>query len=170
MSKPSVFTHKHDNPLTKMGSMGVSNDSEHLYGIYDEALENLRSTICISSELRAIENSKQILREVFEEAFEDNWNGEESKAVTMETYEVAQEFLNYLPDTIPEPEVSAEPDGEISFDWYGGNGSEVSISINETGKASFAAILGKRRYHGTDYFNCTIPERLLDHISEVVEN
>jgi hypothetical protein len=168
MTRSAICTKSNTNAFTKCGSIGASEESQHIYDLYESALEALRETVCISATLEHISIAKEELADVFTEASEKNWDGNGAKAVTLETYEMASEFLICLPDFIPAPEISAEPDGAISLDWHGKNGRVLSISINEIGKLSFAAISGSREYHGTDYFNCDIPAKLINYLLEIL--
>ena len=168
MTRSSLCTKRNTNALMMCGSIGVSEESQQIYNLYDSALETLRESFCMSTTLEPLSLATKELANVFAEASEKNWDGNGAEAVTLETYEMALEFLNSLPGSIPAPELSAEPDGAISLDWHGKNGRVLSISVNEIGMLSFAAIVGSKEYHGTDYFNCAIPAKLIDSLHEVL--
>ena len=67
------------------------------------------------------------------------------------------------------PTISADPEGDIVFDWHNVSITEtktLSISINERGGLSFAAIFGKETHHGTGLLSDVIPLTILDYIHQ----
>src|SRR5690242_17128821 len=52
------------------------------------------------------------------EAAEANWDGEGAPAISAEAISGAIQIAAHLPTSWPAPEVSADPDGGISFEWY----------------------------------------------------
>jgi len=92
---------------------------------------------------------KQELKDVYIEAKEENWNDEGAQAVSYKTYLKAVAFVECLPRELLDVGVAADPDGEISFDWYGEGNRVFSASINSEGRLSYAAVYGKRSLHGT---------------------
>src|ERR1700720_3161709 len=56
---------------------------------------------------------------------------EASIPVDPDTIRAAMQFAYSLPRIGPLPEVSADPDGEISFDWNGPSGEMFSVSVNK---------------------------------------
>ncbi len=72
------------------------------------------------AELRHLGEVLKALGEVYEECSEDNWDGYGASAVGVDTYLESQRFLQLLPTTIPFPEITVEPDGEIAFEWFEG--------------------------------------------------
>jgi hypothetical protein len=71
-------------------------------------------------------------------------------------------FALQLPRSLPAPEISADPDGEISFDWFGPSGKMYSISINQSGRLSYAGWFREdSRVHGTETLADAAPEQIL---------
>lgn len=71
-------------------------------------------------------------------------------------------FARLLPRTAPIPEVSSDPDGEISFDWLGGSGKMFSVSISASGRLSYAGWFGEHsRVHGTEELANRVPKEIL---------
>lgn len=48
-------------------------------------------------------------------------------------------FASLIPAGYPHPEIAADPDGEVSFDWFGKNDRILSVSVGPRGRLSFAA-------------------------------
>lgn len=149
-------------------SSGTSGEADRVYNLYEDALKELRETELYSKEFEKIEKIIKSLNHVFTETCVENWNDEGAMAVTYDTFQKACEFINFLPKILPEPEISADPDGEISIEWYGKNNRVFSVSINGSGKLSYAALYGNKSFHGVEYFNCEIPKRLLRDIKEIL--
>lgn len=101
------------------------------------------------------------LRETAEEASRPNWDGYGASAVSDTTVAQGLALLDLLPSTVPAPEVSAHPDGELAFEWWLGPHRALTVSINEMGRLSYAAMFGAARQHGTEYLVDVLPDPLL---------
>ena len=101
------------------------------------------------------------LRDTAEEASRSNWDGYGAPAVSDATVAQGLAFLDLLPSTVPPPEVSAHPDGEVAFEWWQGPHRVLTVSVNETGRLSYAAMFGAARQHGTEYLLEELPDPLL---------
>lgn len=100
------------------------------------------------------------LRDVYEEAFVPGWDGHGAEPVSKATLAQALAFLDILPSTSPSPDMSAHPDGELAFEWYFGRGRVLSVSVNETGRLSYAALFGYSSQHGTEFLLDSLPEAI----------
>lgn len=102
----------------------------------------------------------EALREVYEEASLAGWDGHGADLVSRATLAQALAFLDILPSTSPVPDMSAHPDGELAFEWYFGRGRVLTISVNETGRLSYAALFGYSSQHGTEFLLDNLPETI----------
>jgi hypothetical protein len=105
----------------------------------------------------------------FEECREPNWDGYGAQAVREETYYLARKFLAALPLGTPEPSIGAEPDGDITAEWYRSPQRTLSISISPGGELHYAALLGAERICGTETFGDRMPPVLRDLIACIQE-
>ncbi|MGK2926482.1 MAG: hypothetical protein ACSLE2_12775 [Lysobacterales bacterium] len=81
---------------------------------------------------------------------------------------IAKDFLYLLPDSIPLPTFAVDPDGEVSFDWIGRDGWELTISFSPLGVLSYSAFFGElRNEHGQDNFQDEVPREILAKIEKV---
>lgn len=80
------------------------------------------------------------------------------------TYERAMKFLVALPPSVQLPELSVDPDGEISFDWTSGSDA-LSISLNAAGGIAYAANIRRQRTSGPAFFGGgALPREITDAI------
>lgn len=84
------------------------------------------------------------------------------------TIEAAKLFAFLLPRFVALPEVSADPDGEISFDWLGPSGKMFSVSVNKQNRLAYAGWFGENsRVHGIEQLAERCPQEILRGIERV---
>jgi len=110
----------------------------------------------------------QDLDEVLEEFSVDNWDGYGAKAIDVHSYSNALKFAKTLPTTIPHPEVSVDPDGEIAFEWYKGPRMVFSLSIGIHDEINYAGLFGFNKVNGTENFYDEIPKAILDNLDRLL--
>lgn len=98
------------------------------------------------------------LLEASKEASRPNWDGYGAYPVSDATLAQALTFLDLLPSTLPRPDISPHPDGELAFEWSFGPRRLLTVSVNESGRLSYAALFGQARLHGTEYLLDALPE------------
>ncbi|MBU4185490.1 MAG: hypothetical protein KKI12_04635 [Proteobacteria bacterium] len=99
------------------------------------------------------------LEKVYEECLEVNWDGYGAMPISRETYSEARKLLRMMPSSSPMPDISAEPDGEITFEWYKEKYSVFVISVGGNNIITYAGLFGKsNKIHGTEYFADELPE------------
>jgi hypothetical protein len=97
------------------------------------------------------------LLEACSEAFQQGWDGYDALPVSIGTIAQALAFLDLLPSALPAPEISANPDGELAFEWSFGPRWLLTVSVNEFGRLSYAGLFGLARIHGTEWLLDSIP-------------
>jgi hypothetical protein len=117
------------------------------------------------SEQRPSENPRcDMLSEELDEIYEDcsrrNWDGYDAKPVTRRILGTVKSFLNALPTKIPNPELSADPDGEISLDWCVAPKRIFYVSIGKAGVLTYAVLDGDRIAKGVDLLEEEIPNQI----------
>ena len=106
------------------------------------------------------------IRELAVECAESDWDGYGGLAIDPVVVRKAEEFIRALPDNLPLPEVSPEPDGSISLDWMLSRNQVVSVSIGAKNRLAFAWLDGSERGHSVVNFDgSTIPARILSAIN-----
>jgi hypothetical protein len=107
------------------------------------------------------------LADVFMECMDADWDGHNAMPVTFETYQLAERFLLNLPLGIRRPSIGAEPDGQLTLEWYGGVRRSLSVSIDPSGFVHYAAVVGPEREYGTKEFVDSVPSVILELIQRV---
>ena len=115
----------------------------------------------------AAKGTFQQLDEVFEECSSEGWDGERAKPISVEVLRCARGFLSSFPFGMEAPEIGAEPDGAITLEWYRSPNRVISVSIDGSGWLYFAAIIGSRKRHGSDFALLGVSDDLFDLISQV---
>lgn len=147
------------------GSPGVGNDLHRLEELLRETIGSLYSSVSLGQRLQ---DTLLRLYRVLEECGDTNWDGYGAQPVTFEAYENARRFAYALPFGFPIPEVSAEPDGEITFEWFASPTKVFSVSIGVNNELNYAGLFGASRTYGTEVFYAEIPEVVLSHIKRVI--
>jgi len=112
--------------------------------------------------------ARSALREVSQECSSDNWDGYGARAVLPRAAYHARRFLEMLSPGFPLPEVNADPDGEISFEWYDAPRRVFSISIGSSSRVSYAGDFGRRSVHGTEYLGDELPTAIVTNLNRLL--
>lgn len=107
------------------------------------------------------------LANVWEECRVPDWDGHNALPVTQEALRNTYTFLEALPFNFPKPTVGAEPDGDITLEWYNSRHRTLSLSISPDDELHYAALLGASSTSGTEPFFGEIPDSILDLIRKV---
>jgi hypothetical protein len=96
------------------------------------------------------------------------WDGENASPIDPNALRVARLFVRAIPNDIPLPEFSAEPDGAISLDWAIRRERAFSISVGARDRLAFAWLDGTDRGHGVAFFDGKqIPSRILNELRQI---
>ena len=145
-------------------STGASDTSRTLQILYKDTVASLRKSVTWDY----LGGVLATLKETYQECSKEGWDGYGALPVTQETYDEAVRFLSALPSWLPAPEIVPEPDGDIGFEWNFGKNRMLAASVDGTNRITYAGLLrtGNKSY-GTEVFNGSIPQTLVDHISRI---
>jgi len=144
---------------------GVGDSALYVRELLAELQERWDATLSLGSTRQ--EAYKQ-LYQVFEECRDSGWDGYGAEPISFETYEKAKQFVAALPRSISAPQISVEPDGEISFEWYSNPSRVFSVSVSPKNELNYAGLFGASRAYGTEVFYDEIPEVVLVNIRRVI--
>ncbi len=101
----------------------------------------------------------------------DEYAMDETIAIHPRTILTAECFLRALPDFLPLPEFSVEPDGAISLDWIESRNRLFSLSVGANNRLAYAWLDGTDRGHGVARFDGQqIPMRVIEGIIAITKN
>lgn len=101
---------------------------------------------------------------------EFDWDGYDAEPVPIEAIRMARELVKSFPDDFPVPEIGADPDGEVSFDWFNEDGGILTASINGEGRIAFAYVDNVDSIRGSIYFIEEFPKELFDLVTTVTND
>ncbi len=106
-----------------------------------------------------------LINELTKECSDDDWDGYGAMALDPLAARNAEELIRALPDNLPMPDISPEPDGSISLDWNRSRNQIVSVSVGSSNRFALAWLDGTERGQAVVNFDgSTIPHRLLSAI------
>jgi hypothetical protein len=107
------------------------------------------------------------LAEVYDECRQAGWDGYGANAVEQESLRRAYVLIQSLPLGFPRPSISAQPDGQLTMEWYRTPTRTLSLSIDPDGFIHYAGLFGAEKHFGTVPLLDGLPERLLRLAGEV---
>ena len=117
------------------------------------------------------EDALNRLYELAAECAEADWDGYGAEAVSQSAVERSTHFIRQLPEGLPLPEISVEPDGEIALDWSLTPTQTFSVSIGNADRMACAWVNRTEHGHAVAYSNNgEIPSRILQEIQRITNN
>lgn len=107
------------------------------------------------------------LARVAADCAEPDWNGYGAAPVSGASRDLARAFLEVLPaDALP-TSVGAEPDGQVTLEWYESPRRVLSISFDPKGVLHYAALLEGEERQGTERFEGRVPRKIAEIIGAI---
>jgi hypothetical protein len=145
------------------GSYGVSNEAHRITRMFHRTKLRLHDSFTFGNQGEEMRNK---LLDAWRDASKPGWDGYGAMSASEASLHGAWQFIDSLPRYIPAPDVSIDPDGEVSFDWYGGHRRQFSISIGGGGVISYAGLFGSDNVRGRERLEgFAIPHQLIQYIS-----
>jgi len=79
---------------------------------------------------------------------EPNWDGFGAEPVGEASFLKAYNLIRSLPLGHPRPSIGAEPDGQITLEWYRNPNRVLSVSVDPRGVLHFAGLFGADKQSG----------------------
>lgn len=151
------------------GSTGLSGAAVDLAHRLGGHLSNLREPLSLGGQYAEALNS---LADLAREAAQPDWDGHGAAAIQMGSVQHARKLVRALPTNFPAPEVAADPDGEVSVEWYRSPNWVFSISVGQEGTLTYAGRFGRvNRVRGIEEgMTDELPSKImvyLDHLLSV---
>lgn len=96
-----------------------------------------------------------------------NWDGYDAMPIDPASYGWASFFLQRFPLDLPLPELSVDPDGEVSFEWSASPTQVLSVSVSPRGRLSYAGLFGEETIQNAEFFRGEIPAQIIEGIHRV---
>lgn len=94
---------------------------------------------------------KQDVDDLLETAGQEDWDGEGAPALPKQTVDHAKRLVDAFPpfiSHIPDPDISATPQGEIDFEWVLTKNVMLTIGVCPSGEIAFASAYNGTRLSG----------------------
>lgn len=136
------------------GERAVSKTSFSLNESLNLALSSLQQSICLGWK----SSLKTELMSLFAECSESGWDGYDATPIHKNTAASAFVFINYIPDGVLAPELSASPDGGVTFEWINER-NILSVTIYED-LIVYAQLIDESKKHGEIGFSSEFPDEI----------
>lgn len=140
---------------------GFSEDSKNLAKNLEKQIVEMRELLAIEFRLK---EASDFLFDVYRECSEANWDGYSASPITLKTLKEALKIIRLLPSSFPLPEIVAEPDGSIGFEWHKGQKLIFVISVEGKYRINYAGIFGSNKIHGSEYFGEMLPSVVIENL------
>ena len=110
------------------------------------------------------------IEEIAHECSVPGWDGYGANAVTSAAVVDALSLAEAIDSSVLVPEVGAEPDGAMTFEWHRSARLTLSVSVQGSGVLHYAALMGTERICGTEAFRARLPAVLSDLIMRIAQN
>ena len=128
-------------------------------------VERTESSIALFGEKA---DALSILAVLADECKEADWDGYGAEPLDRNALELAREIVRSLPDDVPMPSFSIEPDGCVSLDWIPTRSRTFTLSAGKSDRLPYAWIDGTDRGHAVARFvNGTLSPRILQEIRRI---
>ena len=151
------------NPVRKV-ARGVSESAQFVDAQSEASRKHLQPFFSYGRRTELLSE----MYDVAEELSRPGWNGGDEAPVSQEAFYKAYCLAEALPSEIPNPTVGADPDGELTFEWYRGPRHLLSLSIAAEGVIHYVARIGPNKHHGVEEFFDEMPRRIVELIQDVV--
>jgi hypothetical protein len=155
------------NSLVTFGApstQGAGEAARFVAGQVQKNRRHLQSSYVLGLESRGVVDE---LFAVAGAAHEAGWDGYGADPVSQEVFGHAYRFVESLPLGTQPPVVTAEPDGDLAFEWYVSPRRTLSVSVSPEGDLHYSALFGLNKTCGTEVFLGEAPNAILELIRRV---
>ncbi len=153
--------------LTPFGALvgnGVSAQSRAITGRLENVAEAALRTGSIGLPRQTV---LEALLDALDEAADEDWEGYGGQMVSPRVFIGALRFVWLLPASVPVPDVTIDPDGEVLFEWYRSPYRVFSVSVGAGGKSAYAGLLEDEKVNGTERISDSFPRTFIEAIKKV---
>ena len=144
---------------------GISDEAIRLRQHWQDIFTIIMSSVAMGTQYRHLQ---MVLATLAKNAVHENWDGQGAAPINERALDYARRVVQMLPVTTPAPEVTVDPDGEVSFDWRADSRRSLSVSIDPLGTLRYASIVGGSENFGAEPWRDGLPESILGLLQKVV--
>lgn len=150
------------NSIMNFQKIGFGTDFLRLNKYYEDEVREFRKATTLGLQDEVL----QTLDKIFEECSEEGWDGYDALPITQEAYIEAERLIKSLPTPsfIPMPEITPEPNGEITLEWSKGNRQIFVATVSGRNEITYAGLFGVNKTYGTEYFGDSLPSKLSENL------
>lgn len=100
------------------------------------------------------------LIDLYLETKQENWAGYPSASLSTSCLRMVSDILQALPADIENPNLGADPDGQVTLEWYRNPARLVSVSVDPQGYLHYAALMGSKKAYGTEPYFDEFPQSI----------
>ena len=90
-----------------------------------------------------------------------------TSAMIQATYDAGRSLIESLPLGFPSPSLSAQPDGQLTLEWYRSPTRNFSISVDPDRLIHYAGLFGFEEHYGNMPLTADLPDKILRLATEV---
>src|SRR5437667_5753565 len=136
---------------------GTSAEARFVAKQIEEVRRQLQSSYTLGLDRRIFDD----LCSAADTAREPDWDGYGAEPVSQEAFTLAYRFAESVPLGTPSPAITAEPYGQLAFEWYRSPHRTLSVSVSPEGDLHYSALLGPNKAYGTEVFFGEPPRAIL---------
>ena len=134
----------------RLQETAVSPESRSLENILVNERRHQQQSVSLYGAKQAVVNA---IWSLFGEHGHADWDGAGAEALDQGAVRFAIALIDVLPENLPMPEVSVDPDGAVLLDWIANKHQSLTVSIDATGIIPYAWIDNGDRGHGVVRFD-----------------
>jgi hypothetical protein len=152
-------------PVIQLRDHGVSEDANRLRALLAAVQRDRTAGVTLAAPHR---ETTEALLDTLEEARRADWDGYGARPVSPEAVFRARVFISLLPTTLPVPDVSADPNGRVHFEWRPGPGRAFVVSVGPSDVVHYAGLFGRNKVHGSEELADEIPQAVLANLARAL--
>jgi hypothetical protein len=148
------------------GNSAISPEADAVHEAATEVMESAeRSQALFGDKAAALSQ----LAALATECAEMGWDGGDAAGIDPVAVTSTERFVRALPEGLPPPDFTPDPDGSISLDWIRARNRLFSLSIGRSDRLAYAWLDGTDKGHGVARFDGqNVPPRVLEAIESIV--
>ncbi len=149
---------------TPVLSRAVSGTADYIAMESEKNRDSVMNSLVLGHQFQKSLNE---LKDIVAECRTANWDGYNAYPIAADTYNFARQFLQALPLYSAPTSIGAEPDGNLTLEWYKSSRWLLSLSISPEGMLYYAALFGSSKQYGSEPFLGNVPQQILSLINRV---